>query len=390
MLDLMIKLQGCFGLSNLVVSYEYLKFLTIKTYVIPYYWSIMKKLLFNSLFFIVLFFCCNCSMRTVTMNAMRPAEITFPSYVNTLVLVDRTKFDNKNVNIIEGVLTGELPGEDKANLQESMNALQTTLLLSPRFQVKKAAEIYTGNSITSAFPDQLPWNLIENICKNYNAEAVVAFEVFDTDFIVTDGKKKVKKQVTGENGVKKEIEVDEYFAKGVGNVTIGLRLYDPRAKTIVDQQLFTTTNTWSATGTSVADAVAHLIRKADATRSVSSSAGSNYAYKIAPMPIRISREFYPKSRKTPALTIGTRLADVNKWKEAADTWERGLGTARIKDAGRLCYNIAIAYEVMGDLQTAKQWVSKAYVNYGNKKARQYSSFLDYRIIENERVKEQMN
>src|SRR6185295_14482991 len=167
------------------------------------------------------------SMRHVGINSMRPAEITFPSYVNTLLLVDRTKFDKGAVNIIEGILTGEMPGADKAGAQEAINSLQQTLLASPRFKIIRASEVMNGNSITQAFPDALQWNVIEELCSRYKTEAVVALEIFDSNFIVTSGTRKKKKTVE-ENGVKKEIEVDEYYAEGLANVKIGIRLYDPK------------------------------------------------------------------------------------------------------------------------------------------------------------------
>ncbi|UII31171.1 DUF6340 family protein [Fulvivirga ulvae] len=326
--------------------------------------------------------------RIVTMNAMRPAEITFPSYANTIVIVNRSKFDKNAVNIVEGILTGEMPGEDKAGVQATMTAFQNQLMASPRFQTKVASEQLTGNSLTSAFPDPLSWPKVEQMVARYGAEIMVAIEIFDTDFVVTNGKRKVKKQIE-QDGVKKEIEVDEYYAEGVGNLTIGFRVYDPKEKTIVDQQLFSKSNTWQAAGKSAKDALAGLIAKSEATRYVSEMAGSDYAYKIAPMPIRISREFYSKSKKIPEIAAGSRMADVNDWQGAAKKWESGLSRAATKEAGYLCYNIAISHEVLGDLNTAKSWADRAYVDYGNKKAREYSTTLSRRMYQEKRVQEQM-
>lgn len=326
--------------------------------------------------------------RIVTMNAMRPAEITFPSYANTIVIVDRSKFEKKAVNIVEGILTGEMPGEDKAGVQATITAFQNQLMASPRFQTKVAGEQLVGNSLTSAFPTPLPWPKVEQMTSKYGAEIMVAIEMFDTDFVVTNGKRKVKKQIE-QDGVKKEVEVDEYYAEGVGNLTIGFRVYDPKEKTIVDQQLLSKSNTWQAAGKSAKDALAGLIAKSEATRYVSEMAGSDYAWKIAPMPVRISREFYSKSKKVPEIAAGSRLADVNNWQGAAQKWESGLNRAATKEAGYLCYNIAISYEVLGDLTTAKSWADRAYVDYGNKKAREYSATLSRRMYQEQRVQEQM-
>lgn len=329
-----------------------------------------------------------CGIRNVTMSAMRPAEITFPSYVNNLLVVDRTKFDKKALNILEGIFTGELPGQDKASLQAAMSSFQNTIMRSPRFKVKMATERLVGNSISSAFPDPLDWSKIEALCQKYDCDAVVAIEIFDSDFLVTNGNKKVKKKVK-ENGEEVEKEVTEYFAEGVANVTLGFRLYDPKAKSIVDQQVFTTTHTWRAKGNSVTDAVSQLIAKTEAAKYVATLGGSDYAYKIAPMPVKITREFYAKAKSTPELELGSRKADVNDWQGAIDSWKSAVNYAKRKDAGKLCYNIAIAYEVLGDFNNAKQWASRAYVDFGNKKARDYSAMLDNRIEDEAIVDDQM-
>jgi hypothetical protein len=328
------------------------------------------------------------STRIVTMNATQPAEITFPSYVNTLLVLDRTRFENSTASTIEGILTGELPQEDKAGLQELINSFQQTIAASPRFEIRNASESLEGNSMGSAFPDALPWSKIEELCKRYNTEAVISIEIFDTDFIVTDGKRKVKKEIE-ENGVKKEIEVNEFFAKGIGNLTIGLRIYDPKSKKMIDQQLVKKSNTWQATGSSVGEAIEHLVRKAEATRYVSNLAGVDYAYKIAPMPVKISRQFYSKSKTSSAIIEGSRRADMNDWKSAVRIWEIGVKNANGKDAGRLCYNLAVGYEVLGELETAKMWISRAYVEYKNKQSKSYASLLDDRMYDEDIVQQQM-
>lgn len=335
-----------------------------------------------------LFTQCSSSMRSVGIDSMRPAEITFPAYVNTLLLVDRTKFENKTVNVLESILTGEMPGADKAAAQEAISSLQQTLMESPRFKVVRASETLKGNSITQAFPDAIPWATIESMCAQYKTEAVVSLEIFDSNFIVTRGERKKKKQVE-ENGVKKEIEVPEYYAEGVANIKIGIRLYDPKPKSIVDQQMFTRTQRWEAVGNNIADAVAKLIQKTEATKHVSRMAGSDYAYKIAPMPVRLARQYYSKGKKNQKIAAGARRAEVNDWQGALSTWESAVGGAIPKDAARLSYNIAVAHEVLGRTEDAKKWASRSYVDYGNPKAKSYLYMIESRLRDEELTRQQM-
>lgn len=347
----------------------------------------MKRVLFFAVSIAALFTLSYC-MKSVSMQSMRPAEITFSSNINKILLVNRTKFDIKGGNILEGLLTGELPGEDQAAAEAALSVFQNTLLNSPRFDVVRHPQIQNGNSITAAFPPAMEWDLVEDLAADSKADAVIAVEIFDTDFIVTQGKKNVKKKVKV-NGETVEQDVVEFTATGVADVKIGFRVYDLSSRSIIDEQLFTQTRTWGSSGSTPNAAITQLIHKSEAAKAVSQAAANSYAHKIAPMPIRISREFYTKARKSPGMKVATRMADVNDWSSAIDQWKEIVMIAPPKSAGKAAYNIAIGYEVLGDFDQAKSWAQKAYVEYGNKKAMAYTATLNRRLADEERVRQQM-
>lgn len=331
----------------------------------------------------------SCSMKTVRFNGMRPADIDIPSSIDTLLMVNRTIFKSDAINIIEGVLTGEMPGEDKAGTQAAMNTLQVALGTSNRFVVKNASETIEGNSITSAFPAPLNWTQVEWLCSKYHTNALLAIELFDTDYIITDGERDVQREV-GEGSNRRTETVHEFFAKGVANINIGFRIYDPKTKTIIDQQSMRLDRTWEVTGNSIQDALLNLTAKTQATRIISEMAGNAYARKIAPSPITIARHYYKKSKKIPSVALGVRQAEINDWEGAIATWKTALNsTSDFKERGKIAYNIAVGYEVVHDLETAKLWANESYVKYGNKKARTLANQLERRIFDENRLRNQM-
>ena len=331
---------------------------------------------------------CSSGKRMVKINTTKPADISVPAGVKTLLVVDRTKFNKNLLNIAESLLTGEFPEEDKAATQALIQAFRAKLNASTRFTSKIAAKREEGNSLTTAFPKQLSWSKIRSLCATYQADAVVAIEIFDTDFIVTKGKRKTKKKVKNGN-TEKEIEVDEFYAKGVDNLKVGIKFYIPRNQTIVDQKLYKRTGRWEAAASTKAGAVAALVSKTNASRRLSEKVGRNYAYRVSPMPIKLTRHFRGKAKKSPELEQGSRYADVAKWKEAIDVWKSGLARAPTKECGYLSHNIAIAYEVLNDMKNAKEWAQTSYVRYGNKDAKKYYDLLSRRIRNEERVKNQL-
>ena len=224
-----------------------------------------------------------------------------PVDAKTILLVDRTKFGSEFTNILEGLLTGEAPTDDRVAAQEAMVNMKNQLDRSPRFGVKLFPERMVGNSLTGAFPNPLSWQDLERLCTSMSCDAVVALEIFDTDFIVTNGTR-IKKKTEGEGASKREVEYTEYYAEGVGNIKMGIRTYYPKTKNIVDQQLISENNRWEAVGKNATDAAALLINKSRANSELAAMVGRKYARKIAPMPVsdrkstRLNSSHIPLSR----------------------------------------------------------------------------------------------
>ncbi|MDP2041511.1 MAG: DUF6340 family protein [Algoriphagus sp.] len=323
------------------------------------------------------------------MTRLVPAPVTVPTHVQKIVLVDRTKPQSEGLAFIEGLITGELPFEVRNAVQATLSSLQLSLNSSPRYQIVRANERLTGGIFGQMFPNPLDWNTVEQLANRYQADAVLTLENFSSDFIITDQQRLIKKTVT-EGNTSRQVEVQGIYVEGVATVSAGFRLYDPKEKNIIDQQRFEKRNLWSAEGETRTLAMALLISKADAARVVGEMAGAGYATKIAPMYAEINRGFFPKSKTEPVVAQGARLAEVDQWKQAIETWQAALYDADEENGGMLAYNIAVGYEVLGSLELAKQWAGKAYTDFGLKKGRTYVRTLNGLINQQALLNQQMN
>ena len=84
------------------------------------------------------------------------------------------------------------------------------------------------------------------------------------------------------------------------------------------------------------------------------------------------------------------MVQANDWKGASDLWLKHTSDSDSKMAGYACYNMALACEIDGDLETAIDWAKKAYVDHKNSKALNYMNILQRRLDEQVRLDEQMN
>ena len=304
------------------------------------------------------------------------------------MIVDRSVYHDGTVGLLGGVLKGQVVDPGRPGLLGMLDALRGQLARSPRFEVRTASEELPGNSLSDDFPPPLPWEQVDALLQKYQADLVLAVEIFNTDFVVTDGRRMVKRTVT-DHGEKKEVDVPEFQVDLHANLTIGLRLYDPRSRRIVDDAVYHRGHSWQARGSTHRDAMQALIGTHEAAARLSRTVGTTYASRIAPMPIVISRTFHAKSKRVPEMEIGARHADVGDWEQAAQVWQQGLAQAPAKEAGQLCYNIAVACEVLGDWENARQWAQRAYVEYGDKEARAYVTQLEEHIRQDAIASEQM-
>ena len=231
----------------------------------------------------------------------------------------------------------------------------------------------------------MQWRRIERLCEKFNCDAILSLEFFDSDFLVTNTEK--VKDVKDKNG--KITKTPYFYAEGIGKVKLGFRVYDSKNKNISDQYMTEHSKKWSAEGKTKQLALAALLSRKDGINYISKDLGMAYAERISPHWITVYRHFYRKPKKDMQFSSGVRKSQVNDWEGALNDWLISLKSTKKKVAKRSMFNAALAYEVLGDLEKAKKMASEAYTIYKLKKARNYVGTLDYRIREEERLRQQM-
>ena len=218
------------------------------------------------------------------------------------------------------------------------------------------------------------------LCRRYQSDALVAIEVYDSEFNVSSNPRAKR----AEQSILNQPQEDtyqrsspyEYTVGAAGNIVFGFRVYDPSTETIIDEHVFRQRETWEGTGPDPASAVAGLVPRKQAIGDLIHLAGMEYAKRISPIPMPVERKYYGGSGSDSALTKGTQLAEAEQWQQAANTWEAGISQASKSEAGQLAHNVAIAYEKLGKTEQAQEWAKKASEEYGNSQAKDYLSGLE--------------
>ncbi len=322
--------------------------------------------------------------KKISFNVLAPAVVDIPTYIQTVAIIDRSVPENEKKNILEGILTGEGPDQDKLATQFAIDGLNSMLQNSSRYQAVRTSETMLGSETGRDFPQPLSWDIIKELCTRYEVDGIISLESYDSDFIVTNGSRLVNKKI-GERTIK----VPEFYANGVAKVNLGFRFYDPEQTSIIDQFHYTHTMDWDVGGSSIQAAIEGLLNRNAALKEVSYNAGVMYGERISPAWFRVTRDYFRRAKGNPDLAAGARMMESNDWDRAIEALTRATEARHRKTRGRAAHNLAVVYEILGDLDQAKEWATTAWGVYKNRKSRDYGYILTRRIQERERLRQQL-
>ncbi|MEZ4885421.1 MAG: DUF6340 family protein [Chitinophagales bacterium] len=322
---------------------------------------------------------------TTQIQVLQPAAFTIPDHIETVVTINRSIPPKKFWNAVEGLITGENIGQDKEGARYALGALTDALTRTPRFAVKQSGLEMEGSGSFS-LPVPLPWSEVNRLCQQYNADALVALEAYDTDILQNCDPREIKSK-DKEGNTKIETRYDARLST---DVKLAWRMYDPKNQQIIDEFTVAEGLDWKESGDTHDGAINRLPNRQFTVNETSAAAGGAYGMRIAPIWITVERTYFKDHKKTPQMENANRFAKVGNWKSAASQWQILVNSTDKELAGKAAYNMAVANEVEGKLSSALEWAEMSYTQFGNKKAKSYIQTLRQRIYEQEQVNQQMN
>jgi len=316
---------------------------------------------------------------------LQPANVTIPPHIKKIGIINRSlaSKDDKWLNIIEGILSGESIGADREGAEQALNAVKTELEKSGRFTVTLPAVSLQGN--TANFDAPLDYTMVHAICQRHNLDGLVSMENFDSN-------SKLNMTVV-EDLVKLPNGTTPKVLNNVANVNLQVttrwRLYDDSTKNIVDNFTANNNKQFSAKGATIQAAQGALPYKRNALNESGFANGIIYGQRISPYWITIDRTFYKKGNDN--LKLAADLAQRKKWDKAIEIWKKEMSlNVDKKIAGKACYNMAVACERDGNLKLAVEYAERAAAEFGLKNAHSYRAQLKRRIADRNKLNYQMN
>lgn len=322
----------------------------------------MKKL--NIVFLSLIIFSCS-TVRQMEVFVPKPTLVQLPANVKRMVIVDKTQ--GNFLTAIEGILTGEMIGIDKILSQECMTGLKNPFLKNSQIQITQHTERLKSENMTSTgFGTVMNPNLIEQIAKQYNADALLVLEYFDSDFTVRD--------ITPPNNI------GTVMFQGYAKAKVGIRIYLPKTQNIFYENSFSFAKNYGETAVNKAQLLGKLAIGTDAMKFVSYELGQYIAKRFVSYRTWEDREIM--KGKTDITKRAERQIVAQDYENAIATLENAFKSEQKSEIkSDIAHNLGYCYEIQGDLQLSKKWLTEAYTISGSSKSQRYLDIINQRIRE---------
>ncbi len=325
--------------------------------------------LFSTLLVSALFTACT-SARHIAVQL--PAEVAVPATAQRVVLVDRTMARSGFSNAFESMTSRE-SGMDEELGQNMNTVLKEALDALGHFEVVVEHGRFEGSG-TGVLPEPMSWDTIVQVCSRNQADVLVALEALDTDVNIDVQERTVQESSNGQPTGPARVE---FQAKRKITLKFGWRVYDRRAQIIADMFDDKSVVRDEFIGQTKSLAKQGFPDKRAIVEEMAKTAARTYARRFVPTSATVKRIVYSAGDRR--LSAANDLTLRNDWPGAIHIWESMLADPQVKLRGKACYNMAVAYEVMGDLPKARDLARRSGTEFGNKWGSGYAAELDVRM-----------
>lgn len=324
---------------------------------------------------------------TVHMQALAPASVSMPGHMQRIATATRIRPESprdKFFDVLEGVFTGEGPMVDRAGAETcAMSVGEALMRNSPRFRVTPANLQLLGRTREFFLPPMAP-EYVRETCQRAQVDGLVVLEAFDSDMHLAQRQEErvIKEKDKPDRKVPVTVVVMDM------RVVTGFRTYGPEGQ-VVDQARQEDHLEFVSEGNDYRQALGGLPAPEECIRRVSARVGDQYARRIAPSYVNLSREVYTRAKRDELLRQANVRVQAEDWQQAATVWRQAARSPEATVAGRACFNLAVFEEMNGNLGEAVALARRAAYDYHLTAARDYVRELQARQQAAETVQQQM-
>lgn len=243
---------------------------------------------------------------------------------------------------------------DSTAADTTIKVLGDLLFDSQRFDIVIPVDrnIYRALSYDET-PAPLDWPFVETMCNTYQTDALIVLENlairtvtdYDTGTELYNGQP-----------YKSHSASMDFYSRA------HWRIYDPKSKKIlVDYTIVPDTLYWSNFDYEIVQLFNNLPTVKEATIETAIKVALDFSDAIAPRWVPDTRYYY--ALKNPSIDKSIILAADGDWQGALDNWLKYIATGNRATRSKIMLDVALGYEMTGDLDSAINWLKKSQAEY---------------------------
>jgi len=321
----------------------------------------LKKIIYFLVAGLILITSVSCtSTRTLTIEIPQQGKKELPSDIQSLTLISRTvdtSYTNLDSDSLQRIFfkqnfTLDTIIKDIQSVDTTIKALGELLFESGRYDFVIPENRFLDVHRNSFLSIELSPDRVKELCETYNTDAVLSLDHFKTQVITNYDKDSFFDQL-----------VNGFTAYSYAEMAIIyealFRVYDPVKERVILREFMRDTIIWEdADRTTTA-----LFRKFTPVKSALSEAGIAVALDFSDIigtTWRQSRRIYFYKGDSD-LKNASLLIDDGNWEPAMALWKNLAEKSSSKSVrSKAEFNVAIAYELQGNLDEAINWALKSY------------------------------
>lgn len=347
----------------------------------------MRQLFYRNYFFIVilLFVAVSCTTtKTVTIEIPERAQKELPPRIQSLVLVNRTVDENYTDlhtdtiqnHFYKSHFTIDTVLYDLVAVDTCLKATGDLLFESGRYDVVIPENRFLTFEKNSFFSKEMPWNEVSELCATYNTDAVLSIDMFNTQVITQF-----------EKDTHFDISDDAFYTAVTANMVVVydalFRVYDPVEEKIIIREFLKDTLLWEDYARNTTALFKDFTPVKQALSEAGIAVALDFSEKISTVWRRAKRPIYITGDNN--LKLAGTLIDSGEWEQAIALWKETAENSKSKSTkSKAQLNVAMAYEIQGDIDSAISWGLKSYNTMYRQITYQYLELLDRRKKELEK------
>jgi hypothetical protein len=326
---------------------------------------------------ILLLTSCN-TTKIISIEIPDPGKNDLPFRLQSLLLVNRTVDENYSDLASDSMqmlfyrkqFNMDTVIYDLTAVDTTLKALGELLYESGRYDFVIPEDRFIAFEKNNFFSNEMDWNEVKDLCKTYNTDAVLSIDMYKTQITTEYGKESYFDPV--QNG---------YFSARTAKMTIVydalFRIYDPVEENVLVREFFRDTLIWNETARTTADLFKTFTPVKQGLTEAGIALAIDFSEKISTNWRQENRLFYVKGNSN--LQHAGIFIDKEQWNEAIALWKETAESTKSKaNKSKAQLNLAIAYELQGDIDSAISWALESYNTMYRQITYQYLELLDLR------------